>query len=97
MRHSVVPVPDAEFGGYVAYVAYVPVAGVTIQGESIDDALGVAAEAVGIMRDAMVDDTEDVPVEHPGVLFTSIAATLGESVRVGGGAATRGEATVMKD
>ena len=94
MRYTVVLVPDEEETGYVAYV---PVVGVTTQGESIDDALAMAAEAAGLMLDAMVDDGEELPVEHPGTIITTIEATLGESVRVGTGAATRGEAPVLND
>ena len=77
MRYTVVLVPDPELGGYVAYV---PVVGVTTQGESIDEAFAMAAEAAGLKLDVMIEDGEELLTEAPGVIVGSVEVTLGESV-----------------
>ena len=94
MRYTVVLVPDLELGGYVAYV---PVVGVTTQGESIDEALAMAADAAGLMLDVRVEDGEELPEEPPGTIVASIEATLGKSVRVDTGAPIVDEVPVLKD
>jgi predicted RNase H-like HicB family nuclease len=80
VRYTVIIVPDGELGGYVAYV---PVVGVTTQGETIDEALAMAEEATGLMLDVLTEDGEEIPTGAPGVIVGSIEPVLGESTPVG--------------
>lgn len=85
MRYTVVLVPDHELGGYVAYV---PAVGVTTQGDSIDDALAMAADAAGLKLDALTEDGEELPAEETGAFVALIDVPMGLSVPVTVGAAS---------
>ena len=91
MRYTVVLVPDDELGGYVAYV---PVVGVTTQGDTMEEAFAMAADAASLMLDAMTDDGEELPTEAPGVIVGSIEAVLGTSTLVEAGMASASVDTV---
>ena len=75
-RYTVVLVPDRRDGGYVASV---PVVGVTTQGETIDEALAMAAEAAGGRLEVLAEDGEWLPTEAPGAIVGSVEVRLGES------------------
>jgi predicted RNase H-like HicB family nuclease len=84
MRYTVVLVPDEEIGGYVAYV---PAVGVTTQGDSIDDALAMAADAAGLKLDVMVENGEELPSEETQAFVALVDVPLGQSVPVAVGSA----------
>ncbi len=77
MRYTVVLMSEPEIDGYIAYV---PAVRVTTQGYSIEHALEMAAEATGLKLDVMTEDGEELPIEHPGTIVTSVEVALGESV-----------------
>lgn len=73
MRYTVVLVPDTRDGGFVAYVPVIP--GCVTQGETIDDALEMAADAAAALLADAIDRGEDVPAEAPGAVVATVDVT----------------------
>jgi predicted RNase H-like HicB family nuclease len=69
MRYPVVLVPDPEAGGYVAYA---PVPGCVTQGETVEEALSMAADAVAARLAIATERGEDPDVEAPGAIVASV-------------------------
>lgn len=80
MRFTVVLMPEPEIEGFVAYV---PAVGVVTQGYSIDHALEMAVEAATLKLEVLVDDDEELPLEHAGTIVTSVEIPLKEPLVVG--------------
>jgi antitoxin HicB len=64
-RYSVVLMP--EEGGYVAIVPALP--GCVTQGESVEEALEMARDAIQVMIEALAENDEEVPEEEGPALF----------------------------
>ena len=69
MRYTVVMIPSVD-GGYVAYVPAIP--GCVTEGETIDEALAMAADAAGALLADMAEAGEDLPTERPGAAVGSV-------------------------
>ena len=78
MRYTVVLIPDPDEGGYVAYVPAIP--GCVTQGETVDEALAMAADAAAGMVADMADHGEEVPLEASGALVASVEVPVSEPV-----------------
>jgi antitoxin HicB len=66
--------PDAEEGGYTVTVPALP--GVITQGETREEAIAMAKEAIQCHIAGLIADGEPVPVEkeHPQAVTISVAA-----------------------
>ena len=65
-RYSVVLMP--EEGGYVAAVPALP--GCVTQGESVEEALEMARDAIQVMIEALAANNEEIPEEEgPALLY----------------------------
>ena len=73
MRYSVILLPEPEVGGYSAFVPAIP--GCVTQGDTVDEALAMAAEAASLLLSVMVDQGEEIPDEAPGAIFGSVEVT----------------------
>jgi predicted RNase H-like HicB family nuclease len=78
MRYTVVLLPDAHDGGFVAYVPAIP--GCVTQGETIDEALEMAADAAGMLLAELEAEGEVVPEEAPGAVVATIDVAVAASV-----------------
>lgn len=81
MRYSVVIFPEPEAGGYSVSVPAIP--GCVTQGETMEEALAMAAEAAALLLEVMVEDGEELPTEAPGVVFTSVDVAVPDLASVG--------------
>ncbi|MBM2811736.1 MAG: hicB [Chloroflexi bacterium] len=72
--YSIVLDPDPEVGGYTVSVPALP--GVVTQGETLDEAIAMAKEAIQCHIEGLIRDGEPVPEEreHPRVVTVSVAA-----------------------
>ena len=70
MRYTVVLVPDADSGRYVAYVPVLP--SCTTFGDTPDDALAMARDAVSLMLEELTERQAEIPTEPEGTLTASI-------------------------
>jgi antitoxin HicB len=61
-RYTVILVPDAEAGGYVVEVP--ALLGCVTQGETVEEALAMAQNAIGMWIRDMAADGEPIPVER---------------------------------
>ena len=73
MRFTVVLLPDARDGGFVAYVPAIP--GCVTQGETIEEALEMAADAAALLLTEFDAAGEEVPEEAPGAIVATIDVT----------------------
>ncbi len=69
MRYTVVLLPDARDGGFVAYVPAIPGC---VKGETIDEALEMATDAAELLLAEMEAAGEEVPKEAPGAVVATI-------------------------
>ena len=69
MRYTVVLVPG-ESATYVAYVPVIP--GCVTQGDTIEEALAMAADAATGILAIMAEDGDELPVEAPGAIIGSV-------------------------
>jgi antitoxin HicB len=60
-RYTVVLVPDTEAGGYVVEVPVLP--GCVTQGETVDEVLAMAQNAISMWIRDLAPDEEAIPVE----------------------------------
>jgi antitoxin HicB len=61
-RYTVILVPDAEAGGYVVEVPALP--GCVTQGDTVEEALAMARNAISMWIRDMAADGEAIPVER---------------------------------
>jgi antitoxin HicB len=60
--YSVILIPDTESGGYIVEVPTLP--GCVTQGETVDEALKMAENAIGMWIRDMAADGETIPGER---------------------------------
>jgi antitoxin HicB len=60
-RYRALRLPDAKDGGFTVEVPFLP--GVVTEGDSKEEALANARDAIALMIEDMVADGEDVPLE----------------------------------
>lgn len=60
-RYTVVLIPDPEDGGYTLTVPALP--GLVTQGDSLEDALAMAREAIAFHLECLVEEGEAIPDE----------------------------------
>lgn len=70
MQEYVLIIHPAEEGGYWAEVPALP--GCYTQGETVEEVLGRAPDAIGSYIDALREDGKDVPELDSNVLITTI-------------------------
>lgn len=73
-RYAIVVHPEPEEGGYSVTVPALP--GCYAQGETIEEAIARAKEAIRIHIQGLIEDGEPVPeeTEHPQVIVVDVAA-----------------------
>jgi antitoxin HicB len=60
--YSVLLIPDTESGGFVVEVPALP--GCVTQGETVEEAMAMAENAISMWIREMAADGETIPVEH---------------------------------
>lgn len=73
-RYSIVLEPDPDDGGYTVTVPALP--GVVTQGDTVDEAVAMAREAIQCHLEGLLADGEPIPIEReqPRVLTVDVAA-----------------------
>ncbi len=73
-RYTIILQPDPEEGGYTVTVPALP--GVVTQGESVEEAIAMAKDAIHLHIESLIADGEPVPEEreHPQAITISVAA-----------------------
>lgn len=76
-HYTIILHPDTEQGTYGVTVPALP--GCVTQGDSIEDAISMAKEAISLHLEGMLADGEPVPEEseHPQALTITVAAPAG--------------------
>lgn len=70
VMRQVILIPDKESGGYVVEVPSLP--GCHTQGDTIEEALANAQEAIKLWIEDALEHGEDIPGDDP-IIFTSVA------------------------
>ena len=70
MRHTVVLIPGAKPGRYVAHVPAIP--GCITQGDSLAEAIAMAQDAAAAMVADIAEHGEEVPTEATGAVIASV-------------------------
>ncbi len=73
-QYTIILDPDPEEGGYTVTVPALP--GCVTQGETIEDAIAMAKDAIRLYIETLIADGEPVPQEreHPQALIIKVAA-----------------------
>lgn len=73
-QYTIILDPDPEEGGYTVTVPALP--GCVTQGETIEEAIAMAKDAIGLYIETLIADGEPVPQEreHPQALIVKVAA-----------------------
>jgi antitoxin HicB len=73
-KYSIVLDPDLDDGGYTVTVPALP--GIVTQGETFDEAVAMAKEAIQCHIEGLIADGEPVPKETQGpkIVIVSVAA-----------------------
>jgi antitoxin HicB len=73
-QYTVLLHPDAEEGGYTVTVPALP--GCVTQGETLEEAIAMAKDALRLHVESLIADGEPVPEErkHPQAIIISVAA-----------------------
>ncbi len=73
-KYTIILDPDPEEGGYTVTVPALP--GCVTQGETIEEAITMAKDAIRLYIETLIDNGEPVPEEHehPQAVIISIAA-----------------------
>ena len=69
-RYTVVLTPDADEGGYVVTVPALP--GCVTQGETVEEALVMAKDAIGLWIEALEERGQLVPAEPSTPIVTAV-------------------------
>ncbi len=69
-RYTVVLTPDAEDGGYVVTVPALP--GCVTQGDTLDEAMAMAKDAIELWIATLADRGEPIPEEERAPVVTAI-------------------------
>ena len=73
-QYAVILHPDAEEGGYSVTVPALP--GCVTQGETLEEAIAMAKDAIRLYIETLVDEGEPIPEEqeHPQAIIVDVAA-----------------------
>lgn len=73
-RYTIILYPDADEGAFTVRVPALP--GIVTQGKSIEEAIAMGREAIGLYIESLIADGEPVPVEsdHPQAITVEVAA-----------------------
>jgi len=73
-QYTIILDPDPEEGGYTVTVPALP--GCVTQGETIEEAIAMAKDAIRLYIETLIADGEPVPQEreHPQALIIKVAA-----------------------
>lgn len=73
-RYTIILQPDQEEGGYTVTVPALP--GCITQGETVDEAVDMAKDAIRLHTEGLIADGQPVPTEdeHPQAITIEIAA-----------------------
>ena len=73
-RYTIIIHPDADEGGYTVTVPALP--GCVTQGETLEEAIAMAKDAIQLYIESLVADGEPVPEEreHPQAIVIEVAA-----------------------
>ena len=74
MRYTVVVIPDAEDGGFFAYVPTIP--NCFTHADTLDDAMSMVQDAASALLASMASHGEEVPIEAPGAMIASIEVEI---------------------
>ncbi len=74
LKYAIILRPEPEEGGYSVSVPALP--GCHTQGETLEEAIANAKEAIQVYIESLILDGEPVPeeIEHPQALVISVAA-----------------------
>lgn len=73
-HYTILLQPDPDEGGYTVTVPALP--GCVTQGETLEEAIAMARDAIRLHIEALIADGEPVPdeTEHPQALVITVAA-----------------------
>lgn len=73
-QYTIILYPDPEAGGYTVTVPALP--GCVTQGETIEEAIAMAKDAIRLYVEALIAEGEPVPQEreHPQAIIIDVAA-----------------------
>ena len=73
-RYTIILHPDTDEGGYTVTVPALP--GCVTQGETLEEAIAMAKDAIQLYIESLVADGEPVPEEreHPQAIVIEVAA-----------------------
>jgi len=70
MQYSIVLIPEPQEGGYGVIVPLLP--GCFSQGETIEEAMAMAREAITLHLEGMAAAGEEIPEEHKAPILASV-------------------------
>lgn len=73
-KYTIILDPDPEEGGYTVSVPSLP--GCVTQGETLEEAIAMAKDAIRLYIETLIENGEKVPEEHehPQAVIISVAA-----------------------
>jgi antitoxin HicB len=73
-RYTIILYPDLEQGGYTVTVPALP--GCVTEGETFEEAIAMAKEAIQLYIESLIADGEAIPEEHehPQAIVIKVAA-----------------------
>lgn len=73
-KYTIILEPDPEEGGYTVTVPSLP--GCVTQGETLEEAISMAKDAIRLFVETLIENGESIPEEreHPQALTISVAA-----------------------
>ena len=73
-RYTIILYPDLEQGGYTVTVPALP--GCVTEGETFEEAIAMAKEAIQLYIESLIADGEPIPVEHeqPQAIVVKVTA-----------------------
>ncbi len=73
-KYTIIIEPETEEGGYTVTVPSLP--GCVTQGETIEEAIAMAKDAIRLFVETLIENGEPVPKEreHPQAIVVSVAA-----------------------
>jgi antitoxin HicB len=73
-EYTIILHPDTEEGGYTVTVPALP--GCVTQGETLEEAIAMAKDAIRLYIETLIDEGESIPEEqeHPQAIVINVAA-----------------------
>lgn len=78
MRYTVVLLPDCADGGYVVHIPALP--GCVTQGETLDEGLVMAEDAIKGYLEVLIERGEPIPIEAEGAVIATVGARVAAQV-----------------